>query len=159
MAAAGSCPSPWSALALSSSAAIQSRKSGTSHTLSEVGLSWTASLQSGRASALPGSGGTGWMLMCPLPTYPHIPCLQWKISTRGWYRPRKQSTSSESLEPTSRKVHALFLPRGIVKIQLVLPLKKSGFSSSLPLVCLLFIYILEHGFFNMVISLSKSMMS
>ena len=56
-------------------------------------------------------------------------------------------------------IHALFLPRGIVKIQLVLPLKKSGFSSNLPLVCLLFIHILEHGFFNMVISLSKSMMS
>ena len=61
--------------------------------------------------------------------------------------------------PLFSELHALFLPRGIVKIQLVLPLKKSGFSSSLPLVCLLFIYILEHGFFNMVISLSKSMMS
>ena len=45
------------------------------------------------------------------------------------------------------RLHALFLPRGIVKTQLVLPLKKND---DFHLVCHLYVfyifYILEHGF-------------
>ena len=63
--------------------------------------------------------------------------------------------------PSFRELHALFLPRGIVKTQLVLPLKKWWFSSSLSLVCLLYILHIEAWVFNRVIqywSMSENFM-